>query len=167
VFPRHWNNLTSDYILTLSSSIFPSTAFNVHFSSKIRLGFMKRNSVRHLGLERLEARELFSVTNFSMYQSVIADSFINGNSPHEAVDGMVSNDSRWASDASGNSWLEVTLSAPYSVGSAHLYLGCILASPVVTQHVRDTNTNPADRQEWQPSKCKSMRTRENVTATWN
>ncbi|MCY2973825.1 MAG: glycosyl hydrolase [Planctomycetota bacterium] len=84
---------------------------------------MKRNSVRNLRLETLATRELFSVTNFALYQSVVADSFINGNAPHEAVDGMVSNDSRWASDASGSSWLEVTLSAPYTVGSAHLYFG--------------------------------------------
>jgi hypothetical protein len=84
---------------------------------------MKRRLVRNLRVESLEARELFSVTNFALYQSVFADSSVGGAAPHEAVDGMVSNDSRWASDDSGNSSLAVTLSAPYAIGSAHLYLG--------------------------------------------
>lgn len=73
--------------------------------------------------EALEPRELLAAVDLAMFQSVTADSNASGFFAETTVDGIVSNDSRWLSDNSGPHWLEVTMSAPYAVGSAHLYLG--------------------------------------------
>lgn len=63
------------------------------------------------------------VVNLAKFQKTTASSSDGGTSPEEATDGVVSNDSRWYSNASGNQWIEVTLAASFSVGSAHFYLG--------------------------------------------
>ncbi len=74
--------------------------------------------------EVLESRRLFATVNMAKFQSITADSNINADSVASfAVDGIVSNDYRWISDNTGPHWLEVNLSAPYEIGSAHVYLG--------------------------------------------
>ncbi len=92
---------------------------------------VRSSSSRKPCFEALEHRQLLAVVDLAKFQSVSADSNdatydSNGVltvSADSAVDGIVSNDSRWYSDNTGPHWLEVTLSAPYAVGSAHVYLG--------------------------------------------
>jgi Glycosyl hydrolase catalytic core/GEVED domain/Ricin-type beta-trefoil lectin domain-like/Cadherin domain len=77
---------------------------------------------RKLAYESLETRQLLAV-NLALFQAATADSQSGVNLAAAAVDGIVSNDSRWQSIGFGPHWLDVTLSAPYAVGSAHVYLG--------------------------------------------
>lgn len=82
-----------------------------------------------VSIERLESRELL-VSNLALFQPTFVDSTFETMDPSEttvaseATDGIVSNDSRWASQNNANAhWVEVQLSTPYPVGSAHVYLG--------------------------------------------
>ena len=63
--------------------------------------------------------------NLAKFQATASDSNGDSTSANEAVDGIVSNESRWYSNTDGtlDHWLEVRLTAPYQVGSAHLFLG--------------------------------------------
>ena len=62
--------------------------------------------------------------NLARLQYAVADSSDGGTSPSEAVDGFVSNDSRWYSaSGSGGHWLEIQLKTSFTLGSAHLYIG--------------------------------------------
>jgi Glycosyl hydrolase catalytic core/Ricin-type beta-trefoil lectin domain-like len=85
-------------------------------------------------IESLEPRTLLNGTfpafNVAKFQSVTADSNGTGVVPGMAVDGIVSNDSRWFSDSTGPHWLEVQLSAAFPVGSAQLFFGKDDAFPV-------------------------------------
>jgi Glycosyl hydrolase catalytic core/Ricin-type beta-trefoil lectin domain-like/Cadherin domain/F5/8 type C domain len=81
-------------------------------------------AVRKPSFEFLEPRRLFATVNMAKFQSITADSNVNADSVASfAVDGIVSNDYRWISDNTGPHWLEINLSAPYAIGSAHVYLG--------------------------------------------
>jgi Glycosyl hydrolase catalytic core/Cadherin domain/Ricin-type beta-trefoil lectin domain-like/F5/8 type C domain len=81
-------------------------------------------ALRKPSLEVLEPRRLFATVNMAKFQSITADSNINTDSVASfAVDGIVSNDYRWISDNTAPHWLEINLSAPYEIGSAHVYLG--------------------------------------------
>ena len=71
----------------------------------------------------VEAATTYPALNLAKLQTVSADSLGSSTAASEAVDGIVSNESRWISDSSGPHWLEVELTAPYPVGSAQLYLG--------------------------------------------
>lgn len=97
---------------------------------------MKNVPFRKLRLEVLESRRLFTTVNFARFQQATADSSVGGSFAHEAVDGIVSNDSRWASDDTGPHWLEVNLSAPYQVGSAHLYFGLDNTVPLASFQIQ-------------------------------
>ncbi len=104
----------------------PTTAMNGNEMTENRMSVRRR--VRDLVtrkpcFEALEPRQLLAVIDLAKFQSVSADSSASGFFADTVVDGIVSNESRWASDNTGPHWLEVTLSAPYAVGSAHLYLG--------------------------------------------
>lgn len=61
--------------------------------------------------------------NLARFQEALADSSDGGTTPDEAVDGIVSNDSRWYSGSGGPHWLEIRLTESFTLGSAHLYLG--------------------------------------------
>lgn len=78
-------------------------------------------------IETLEPRNLlaadYPVINLAEFQATTSDSATSGTSAIEATDGIVSNDSRWFTNATGPHWLEVELAAEYPVGSAQLYLG--------------------------------------------
>ena len=66
----------------------------------------------------------YPAINLAKFQSVSADSTGDSTNASEAVDGIVSNQSRWISASNGGPhWLEVELKAPYPVGSAQLFLG--------------------------------------------
>jgi len=63
--------------------------------------------------------------NLAKFQTASADSNGGGTIPSEAVDGIVSNDSRWYADGtvSGAHWLQIDLAESFTLGSAHVYLG--------------------------------------------
>ena len=62
--------------------------------------------------------------DLAKFQKTTASSSDGNTTPGEATDGIVSNDSRWYSNAgAGGHWLEVELTTPYPVGSAQLFLG--------------------------------------------
>ena len=62
--------------------------------------------------------------NLAKFQKVSSSSNGDSTAAHEAVDGIVSNQSRWISNSGGGPhWLELELKAPYPVGSAQLFLG--------------------------------------------
>lgn len=96
------------------------------------------------GIEQLEARALLT-TNLALFQNVVADSVHQDNAAEEAIDGIVSLESRWASaDTAGPHWLEVQLQAPYPVGSAQVYLG-----DGWTNNVADFDIQYHDGDQWQ------------------
>lgn len=85
-----------------------------------------------LMLERLTKLLLVSLTcacahaqaiNLAKYQTTLSSSNGDATSQNEATDGVVSNQSRWYTTASGPHWLEVQLTESFTLGSAHLYLG--------------------------------------------
>jgi len=62
--------------------------------------------------------------NLALFQHALASSSDGGTIPGEAVDGIVSNDSRWYSASDGEpQWLEIQLKESFTLGSAQLYLG--------------------------------------------
>lgn len=76
-----------------------------------------------------------------------------GKGPEKAIDGDVSDGSRWVSAKSaGPHWLEVTLPASFEIGSAHVYSGYGSESPI-----RDFTLESWDGTAWQPIPGGSVR----------
>ncbi len=54
-------------------------------------------------------------TNIALNKTATANSYVTGETPSKAVDGSVTNNSKWCSTASGDKWLTVDLGTAYNI----------------------------------------------------
>lgn len=54
-------------------------------------------------------------TNFALNKTATANQYVTGETPAKAVDGTVSNNSKWCSNASGDKWLKIDLGQSYNI----------------------------------------------------